>query len=130
MIRNHPAPDPAERPVLWVGSAKRDLLDFPAPVVHRIGMALAFAQFGAKHPSAKPWRGAGPGVFEIVQDFAGNTYRGVYTVRFPKAICVLHCFQKKSPHGISTARPDIQLILSRLRVAQTEYGKRHGPVET
>lgn len=128
MTRNHPAP--GERPVLWVGSAKRDLLDFPASVIHRIGMALAFAQFGAKHPSAKPWRGAGPGVFEIVQDFAGNTYRGVYTVRFPKAICVLHCFQKKSPHGISTARSDIQLILARLRVAQAEYEKRHGSIET
>jgi phage-related protein len=128
MTRNHPAP--GERPVLWVGSAKRDPLDFPAAVVHRIGMALAFAQFGAKHPRTKPWRGAGPGVFEIVQDFAGNTYRGVYTVRFPRAICVLHCFQKKSPHGISTARPDIQLILARLRVAQSEYEKRHGSIET
>lgn len=128
MSRSRPAP--GEKPVLWVGSSKRDLLDFPAPVISRIGMALAFAQFDAKHPGAKPWRGAGPGVFEIVQDFAGNAYRGVYTVRFPKAICVLHCFQKKSPHGISTARPDIQLIQSRLRVAQTEYEKRYGPVET
>jgi phage-related protein len=125
--RSHPAPD--EKPVLWIGQSKRDLLDFPAPVIRRIGMALAFAQFDAKHPSAKRWRGAGPGVFEIVQDFSGNTYRGVYTVRFPRSICVLHCFQKKSPHGISTARPDIHLIQSRLRVAQIEYEKRYGPVE-
>jgi phage-related protein len=62
------------------------------------------AQFGGKHPSAKPWRGEGPGVFEIVEDHQGGTYRAVYTVRFRDAIYVLHVFQKKSPSGIRTTK--------------------------
>ncbi|HEY7609538.1 MAG TPA: type II toxin-antitoxin system RelE/ParE family toxin [Alphaproteobacteria bacterium] len=88
-----------EKPLHWVGSSKRDLLALPAPVVSAIGYALGLAQFGGTHPAAKPWKGLGPGVFELVEDFDGNAYRAVYTVRFARAIYVLHAFQKKSPKG-------------------------------
>ena len=86
-----------EKPLLWVGSSKEDLLRFPEPVKDSMGAALSLALFGGKHPAAKPWKGEGPGVFEIVDDFAGNTYRAVYAVRFGRASYVLHAFQKKSP---------------------------------
>jgi phage-related protein len=46
------------------------------------GWALEAAQFGGRHPAAKPWKGVGPRVLEIVEDFDGNAYRAVYTVRF------------------------------------------------
>lgn len=67
-----------EKQLRWVGSSKEDLLRFPEPVKDSMGAALSLAQFGGKHPAAKPWKGQGPGVFEIVDDFAGNTYRAVY----------------------------------------------------
>jgi phage-related protein len=115
-----------EKPVAWVGSAKRDFLEFPEPVKSEMGNALGVAQFGGKHPSAKPWKGQGAGVFEIVEDFDGDTYRAVYTVKFRETIYVLHAFQKKSPKGIRTARGDIELVERRLRVAREDYEARHG----
>jgi phage-related protein len=112
--------------VFWVTSSKKDLLAMPQPVVRQIGIALEVAQLGGKHPSAKPWKGEGPSVFEIVSDFDGDTFRGVYTVKFRKAIYVLHCFQKKSPSGIKTAQVDGDLIAQRLKAARVDYEARHG----
>jgi phage-related protein len=118
--------EPAEKPLHWIGSSKRDLLDMPEPVVREIGIALSVAQFGSKHPNAKPWMGLGPGVLELVSNFATNTFRAVYVVRFEKAIYVLHCFQKKSPSGIRTAKTDVALVEKRLKAAQVDYEVRYG----
>jgi phage-related protein len=115
-----------EKPLDWVGSSKRDFLAFPAPVKDELGNALGLAQFGGKHPKAKPWKGQGPGIFEVVEDHDGNTYRAVYTVRFRDVVYVLHAFQKKSPRGIRTARTDIDLIVQRLKIARQDYEARHG----
>jgi phage-related protein len=114
-----------EKPLFWTGSSKDDLLDFPAAVIYEFGTALSVAQFGGKHPGAKPWRGQGPGVFEVVADHRADTYRVVYTVKFENAIYVLHAFQKKSPSGIKTARKDVELIARRLHEARANYEVRH-----
>ena len=98
----------------------------PEPAVRAIGMALGVAQYGGKRPSAKSWKGEGPGVLEVVEDFDGDTYRATYTVRFAKAVYVLHCFHKKSPTGINTARSDIELVGRRLKAARLEYEERYG----
>ena len=119
-------PAHGERPLYWVGSAKRDLLAFPEAVKDDIGTALSVAQFGGKHPAAKPWQGIGPGVLEVVEDHDGNTYRAVYTVRFRSAVYVLHCFQKKSRKGVRTPKADVDLISQRLRQARQDYEDRHG----
>jgi phage-related protein len=115
-----------EKPVDWVGSSKGDFLDFPESAQNEMGNALGVAQFGGKHPSAKPWKGQGPGVFEIVEDFDGDTFRAVYTVRFEKAVYVLHAFQKKSPKGIKTAKGDVEMVERRLKLAQEDYEVRYG----
>ena len=115
-----------EKPLAWVGSTKRDFIAFPEPVKGEMGNALGVAQFGGKHPSAKPWKGQGSGVFEIVEDFDGDTYRAVYTVRFREVVYVLHAFQKKSPKGIRTARGDIELVERRLRTARQDYEASYG----
>jgi phage-related protein len=115
-----------ERPLYWVGSAKRDLLDFPDEVIDEFGYSLGVVQLGAQPPTSKPWKGEGPGVFELVEDSRGDTYRVAYTVRFAKAIYVLHCFQKKSPSGIRTARTDVELIHERLKLARDDYEVRYG----
>lgn len=66
---------PGEKPLFWIGSAKVDLLKFPEPVKDGLGIALSVAQFGGKHPRAKPRKGEGPGVLEVVEDFRGDTFR-------------------------------------------------------
>ena len=91
-----------------------------------IGYALGVVQFGGHPPSAKPWKGLGPGVSEITADDASGTFRAVYTVRFRRAIYVLHAFQKKSPSGIRTAQPDVELIGERLKAAKRDYEARYG----
>ena len=115
-----------ETPLDWVGSSKRDFMGFPGPVKDEMGNALGLAQFGGKHTSAKPWKGQGPGVFEVVEDHDGGAYRAVYTVRFKEVVYVLHAFQKKSPSGIRTAKSDVDLVASRLKTAQQDHEARHG----
>ena len=115
-----------ERPLHWVGSAKRDLLDFPADVVDDFGYGLGVVQLGCQPSTAKSWKGEGPGVFELVEDYRGDTFRVAYTVRFSRAVYVLHCFQKKSPSGVRTAKTDIDLIHERLKLARGDYEVRYG----
>jgi phage-related protein len=110
-----------EKELFWIASSYRDLLAFPERVKDCIGTALGVAQFGGKHPSAKPWKGEGPGVLEVVEDHAGDTYRAIYTVRFEQAVYVLHAFQKKSPTGVKTPRTDIELVHRRLQAAREHY---------
>ena len=115
-----------EKPLHWVGSAKCDFLSFPAPVKDDMGSALGIAQFGGTAPAAKPWKGLGPGVLEIVESHEGNAFRAVYTACFEKAIYVLRAFQKKSPSGIRTAKRDVDLVEQRLKQAQRDYEERYG----
>jgi phage-related protein len=117
---------PGEKPVDWVGSAKKDFLAFPPRVKDEMGMALGAAQFDGKSPSAKPWKGEGPGVFETVEDFDGDTYRAIYTVKFKEVVYVLHAFQKKSPKAIKTAQLDVEMVRRRLKLAQQDYEARYG----
>jgi phage-related protein len=120
-------PEQKEKPLHWVGSSKADLLALPAEVVSDIGYALGVAQLGGKHPAAKPWKGEGPGVFEMVESFDGNAYRSVYTVRFAGVVYVLHVFQKKSPSGIRTAQTDSDKVSERLKRAREHYQQHYQP---
>jgi phage-related protein len=117
---------PGEKPLDWVGSSKKDFLGFPARVKDEMGNALGLAQFGGTHPSAKPWKGQGAGVFELVENHDGDAYRAVYAVRFKEVVYVLHAFQKKSPKGIKTAQVDVDLVARRLKIAQQDYEARYG----
>ena len=111
-----------EKPVHWVARSKEDLREFPDEARRDVGYALAFAQRGEKHPSAKPLKGfKGAGVLEIVEDYRGDTYRAVYTVRFAEAVYVLHAFKKKSKSGIKTPLHEIELIEKRLKSAAADY---------
>jgi len=108
-----------EKKLIWIGAAKNDLLEFPSKVIKDVGYALHFAQNGEKHPNAKPLKGFdGGGVFEIVDNFLSDTYRAVYAVKLGGKIYVLHCFQKKSTKGIKTPQKEIDIIKSRLKIAQ------------
>lgn len=106
-------------PVYWVGTSKADLREFPTEVRYAVGHALFEAQTGGKHESAKPLKGfGGAGVLEIVEDYSGDTYRAVYTVRLGNAVYVLHAFQKKSTQGRKTSPTDLKMIHENLKAAQ------------
>ena len=110
---------PSLKPVVWVGSSRDDLREFPELVKDHIGYALYVAQQGAKHRDAKVLAGfGGAGVVEIVTDHRGDTFRAVYTLRYTGAVFVLHAFQKKSKTGRKTPRRDVELIKQRLREAE------------
>lgn len=113
--------------LFWIGSCKRDLLEMPEAVRSEVGYALYLAQIGYKHAAAKPLKGFGSaGILEVVEDFDGEAYRAIYTVRFSNAVYVLHCFQKKSTRGIAMPKPDAELIQIRLTAAeQHSRGKRN-----
>jgi len=117
------------KPLEWIASSRKDLQTMPDEVQDNVGYALFLAQLGEKHDDTKPLKGfKGAGVLEVVDDFDGDTYRAVYTVRFESAVYVLHVFQKKSKSGIATPKQDIELVEKRLKVAavhhQTNYGSQ------
>ena len=110
-------PSTPAKPVVRVGDSLGVLKTFPAVVQDEVGYALYLAQRGEKHVSAKPLKGVGAGVLEIVSDHRGDTYRAVYTVRLAGRVFVLHAFQKKSKRGIATPYMDMALIKQRLKRA-------------
>jgi len=102
------------RPVRFIGDSRSLLRELPDEVKSEIGYALRRVQQGGMPVNAKPLKGVAPGVLEIVSDFRGNTFRAIYTIRFPSAVYVLHVFQKKSKRGIGTPQREIELVKTRL----------------
>jgi phage-related protein len=105
--------------LVWVGSCRDDIRSFPQGVRFVMGYALYLAQVGSKHPDAKPLRGfGGAGVLEVVDDFDGDTYRAVYTVKLQGVVFALHAFEKKSRKGRETPQQEIELVRRRLKRAE------------
>lgn len=111
----------APRPLRWIGSARKDYLGFPEKLQEEFGYQLHMAQVGLHPPSAKLLKGLESGTVELVEDFDGDTFRAVYSVRFDTAVYVLHSFKKKSKQGIKTPQADIDLIKRRLKEAETVH---------
>jgi phage-related protein len=112
-----PGKKAATKPLIWMGDSLETVRSFPPAVKDEIGFALYQAQTGNKHVNAKPLKGLGPGVLEVVSDYRGDTFRAVYTVRLANKVYVLHAFQKKSKRGIATPGADIDLVRHRLKRA-------------
>jgi phage-related protein len=114
------------KPIEWIGSCLKDLREFPEDVKDAIGVALDVAQQGDKHDAAKPLQGfGGAGVLEVIDDFDGDTYRAVYTVKFKGVVYALHAFQKKSKKGISTPKDEIDLVKKRIKAAEEHYKENY-----
>lgn len=110
------------KPLKWVGSSKRDLDAMPGDVQDIFGHAIDLAQAGGKHQDAKSMSGFGSAsVLEVIEDYRGDTFRAVYTVKFAGWVYVLHCFQKKSKTGIRTPKADMDLINARLKAAELDF---------
>lgn len=112
------------KPCRWVGSSQKDMRAFPDQVKKDMGAALMFAQAGSKAEGAKPLKGLGSGVLEIIDDHDGDTYRCVYLLRLKGVVYILHAFQKKSKTGIKTPQKDVDLIKSRIKLAEEDYRER------
>ncbi len=114
-----------ERHLEYISSSKKDLEKLPLDVKEIFIHGLELALIGEKHPDAQPMKGFGDAsVLEIRERHKGDAYRAMYTVRFEKAVYVLHVFKKKSKKGIATPKQDIDLIKARLKAAETHY-KEH-----
>jgi phage-related protein len=110
------------KPVHWIASSRKDLLALPDEVQDVFGYALWLAQQGGKHDAAKPLKGfGGAGVLEVIEDFDGDTYRAIYTVRFEGAVYALDVFQKKSKRGIKTPQADMERVKDRLKMAEGHH---------
>jgi phage-related protein len=101
-----------------MGNAKRSLQAFPKGAQKLIGDELQLIQFGGMPKDAKPFKGVGSGVFEIALRFEGDAYRTVLAVQLAERIFVLHAFQRKSRKGITTPKPDVDLIRQRYKEAK------------
>lgn len=112
------------RGLIWVGDSRKKLKEFPREAQRTIGRALDFAQRGGMHPSAKPFKGVGTGVLEIVARHDTDTFRAVYAVKIGEVIYVLLTFQKKSKSGIKTPKQDVDLIKERFRQAKEKENER------
>lgn len=114
------------KPIEWIGSSLDDLRSFPPPVRRAMGQAIDDAEQGKEHSSVKALKGfGGRSVLEVVDDFDGDTYRAVYTVRFAGAVYVLHAFQKKAKKGIATPKHELELIQARLKRAEEHYRENY-----
>jgi phage-related protein len=120
------APPTSQSATEFVASSEDDLAAMPLEVKRTFGFAIYQAEIGRKHPDAKPLKGyGGASVLEVVEDHDGSTYRAVYTVKFKGVVYVLHCFQKKSKTRSETPKHDLNLIKSRLKLAEAHYKENY-----
>jgi phage-related protein len=123
MVTDLPA---AKKPVVFIASARDDLRRLPKPVSYVFAYAILLAELGDKHPDAKPLKGfGGAGVLEVVENYDGDTYRAVYTVKFEGVVYVLDAFQKKSKKGSKLPKVDLDRIKTRLKTAESHYEQHH-----
>lgn len=115
------------KPLHWIGSCLKDVRKFPEEVRGEVGFALYLAQKGEKAANAAPMVGfGGASVLEVVISEGGDAYRAIYTVKFAEAVYALHAFQKKSPKGRQTPRPDLNALHERLKQAEAHYREKYG----
>ncbi|CAN5798482.1 type II toxin-antitoxin system RelE/ParE family toxin [soil metagenome] len=108
-----------DKPVVWMGSSRKDLKTMTDNVQDAVGFVLDRVQKGKTHPDVKPLSGKDlAGVYEIRVDVDTDTYRAVYVLNLGERVFMLHVFKKKSKKGVATPKPDMDVICSRLKDAK------------
>ena len=107
-------------PISWIRAARKAFDGFPEGAQNAIMRALTVAAEGRKADIAKPLKGFGSGIFEVVLRYRTDAYRTVYAVQLEERIWVLHAFQKKAKQGIKAPKQDIDLIRKRLKQLKKE----------
>jgi phage-related protein len=101
----------ADKPIAWVGTARRDIRAFPADARRRCGFQLRKVQQGFDPDDWKPMTTIGPGVREI-RIRTELAHRVFYLATFEEAVYVLHGFEKRTR---KTSTQDLQLARDRYR---------------
>ncbi|NJR73503.1 MAG: type II toxin-antitoxin system RelE/ParE family toxin [Scytonema sp. CRU_2_7] len=117
MVDSEDIPEVPLRSLVWMGDSRKNIREFPEEVQKAVGYALQLVQAGETPLDAKPFKGVGSGVSEIVKRYDTDTYRAVYAVKIGEKIYVLHAFQKKSKKGVKTPQTDVDLIKQRYKDA-------------
>src|SRR2546428_13464050 len=110
------------RPVSWITAARKDFEEFPEGARLQFERALTIVAEGRHPDSAKPLKGFGFGIFELVLRFRGDAYRVVYGVQLGRDVWVIHSFKKKSKTGSKTPKQEIDLIHARLKWLKGQRG--------
>lgn len=103
-----------DKPIVWIGSSRDDIREFPLEARRKAGLELRAVQRGQEPTDFKPIPSVGPGVYEI-RIHAHDAYRVFYIAKFEEAIYVLHAFQKKTQ---KTAKRDLEIGRQRYRTVQ------------
>ena len=106
------------RPIRWIKAAHKDFEDFPRGARDDLLDALTSVADGGHPTVAKPLTGLGSGIMELALRYRGDAFRVVYALRLGPDVWVVHAFQKKSTSGIATPKPEIDLIIDRLKRLQ------------
>ena len=107
------------KPIEFLGDALATLRAFPEGARRSAGFQLDRVQHGLEPLDWKPMPSVGPGVQEIRIREEGDAYRVLYVARFPEAVYVIHCFQKKSRRT-----PQHEIALARRRLAGLMRSRR------
>ena len=99
------------KPLLWLGSSRNDVRNFPTEARKRAGYDLYLLQSGLDPSDWKPMSAVGSGVREI-RIHSGLEHRVLYIAKFEEGVYVLHAFEKKSRR---TGNADLELARERLR---------------
>jgi phage-related protein len=100
------------KPVLFIGSSRDDLREFPAEVRKVLGDELLRVQNGLMPVDFKPLKDVGKGAYEIRVHLNG-AWRVIYVAKFVDAIYVLHAFEKKTQ---KTSQKDMELAKRRYKL--------------
>lgn len=92
------------RPLVWMGDSRKNICEFPEEVRAWVGYALQLVQAGETPVNAKPFKGVGSGVYEIVKRYDTDTYRAVYAVKIGKKFMFCTLFRRNQRRGLKPHR--------------------------
>jgi phage-related protein len=104
------------KPLVWTKASKRAIKAFPKEARWQAGAEFFRVQEGKQPTDWKPMPSIGSGVNEI-RIHEPHEHRTIYVAKFPEAVYVLHCFEKKTQR---TSQRDINIA----RSAYVEMQKR------
>ena len=113
-----------DKPLILLGTSRRDLRAFPALPRRLAGFQLRRVQQGLDPDDWKPMPTVGPGVREI-RIHVGVAHRVFYVATRAEAIYALHAFEKKTR---KTAARDLEIGRDRFR-ALGQLRQQHGKEE-
>ncbi|HZU42151.1 MAG TPA: type II toxin-antitoxin system RelE/ParE family toxin [Terriglobales bacterium] len=100
------------KPILFIGSSRDDLREFPAEVRKSLGDELLRVQNGLMPVDFKPLKDVGKGAYEIRVRLNG-AWRVIYVAKFANVVYVLHAFEKKTR---KTSQNDLELAKRRYKL--------------